>query len=250
MAAVTLLIAQYREVSDNWTYMLRQPDQRATLSALHRMGKVARECGITREQLARVVAPALRAWNGSVMTDCPTAFPLMKLVQAPEHVDLPVTDESARTLITERLRQQDRMALGMGACASFAEVRLPQEPHTLAVAEPVLLDRVSEITPGRFRSERNPGLIKYEFVRTDGASFLVLPGLQTNQELEILWCDGAGRWRPSQFVRWLPSANAVQPALIDLRTMIHLWGEPITQIAIRFTHPGEITLASPPRLLR
>ena len=92
--------------------------------------------------------------------------------------------------------------------------------------------------------------MRYEFEPTEDARYLILPGLKTDQELEIYFRDGQERWPPARFVRWLASHLSDEPPVVDLERMIHLWGEPVTQIAIQFTRPGEITLSAPPRLTR
>ena len=92
---VTMLV-QSGEAS-HWNWMLRQPDQRVTLSVLHHLGELARAEGVSRSQLMRIFDPVYRNWNGSVMNDRPYAFHLMNLaVQAPEQVERPLPDEQAR----------------------------------------------------------------------------------------------------------------------------------------------------------
>ena len=85
---------------------------------------------------------------------------------------------------------------------------------------------------------------------TAGARFLVLPGLKSDQKLEIYFRDVDERWRSARFVHWPPSPRSGEQPVADLERMIHLWGEPVTQIAIQFTRPGEIALEGPPRLMR
>jgi len=247
---LALMALQSREIADHWSYNLRYPDQKATMSALDHVRRIACQEGISQTQLLRIVTPAIRPWNASVLNDCPSAFPLMKLVDAPQQVTWPRTDEEARALLQARLTLQERIALGSGACASINPMRPGDDTHTVAVARRLELERACEDRPGFYRSEGVPGLVKCEFDRSTDARFLILPGLQTSQELDIFLRDGQGRWRPGQFVRWLPSPRSDKNAVIDLSTMIHLWGEPITQIAVQFTRPGEIALEGPPRLLR
>ena len=90
----------------------------------------------------------------------------------------------------------------------------------------------------------------YEFDPQADAKFLLLPGLKTDQEFNVVCRDGKGRWRPARYFRCFPAPRSDKDAVIDLSAMIHLWGEPITQITVEFSKPGEICLEGPPRLLR
>jgi len=190
---LALMALQSREIADHWSYNLRYPDQKATMSALDHVRRIACQEGISQTQLLRIVTPAIRPWNASVLNDCPSAFPLMKLVDAPQQVTRPRTDEEARALLQARLTLQERIALGSGACASINPMRPGDDTHTVAVARRLELERVCEDRPGFYRSEGVPGLVKCEFDRSTDARFLILPGLQTSQELDIFLRDGQGR---------------------------------------------------------
>jgi hypothetical protein len=248
---LAMLVVQYHEVSTRWHWMLHQPDQKATLAALHRVGIVAREEGITRSQLLRIVDPAYRPWNGSLVSDCLYAFPLVKLVaDAPQQAMRPLSDDEARNLLRARLTRAERLALGSGACVSLNPVRPRPEVHTLAVARRVGIHEAREVKPGVYRSEPVPGNIEYEFDPVPEARFLMLPGLKADQDVAIFWCEQGGRWRPGQNIRWLQSPRTEASAVVDLDRLIYRSGRPISRIAIHFTRPGELTLQGPPRLLR
>ena len=160
-----------------------------------------------------------------------------------------MSDEQARTILLRRLSEQDRIALGTGACASMTVGEPGDDVGTLAVATRVGLGQVREGGPGQYRCDV-PGHIEYEFESIAGARFLTFPGLKSDQELEIHFLDTLNRRRPARFVRWQPSPHSGGPAVVELERMIHLWGEPINRIVIQFTRPGEITLERSPRLLR
>jgi hypothetical protein len=251
VVGLVALCAQFGEARNAYlTFLLNQPDQRATLAALHDLGRVARKHGITRDQLLRIIAPAMRPWNQSVMTDCPAAFPMMKLVDAPRNVSHPLSDDDARGVLLRRLTEADRLALGMGACASMIPPNETRVSETLSIARPWKLDRVRRRGSGLFQSEQAPGLMVFEFEPTSKARFLVLPGLRADQELDINCRDVQGRWRPARFFRWMPSSRSGHDAVIDLARLIQQWDEPVTQVAVQFTQPGEIALDGPPRLMR
>lgn len=250
LLCLAMLAVHRREVNNRCAGMLYAPDQKPTMAALHNAGQVAQEAGISRSQLLRIVAPVLRPWNLGLLLENSPDFPLMKLVQAPEQVARTLTDEQARSVLLERLREKDRIALGTGACASMSFGKPGANVITLSIATPTKFDHVREYKPGQYRSGDVPGRLQYEFEPTAGARFLVLPGLKTDQELEIYFRDVQERWRSARFVRWLPPPRAGEQPVVDLERMIHLWGEPVTQIAIQFTRPGEIALEGPPRLMR
>ena len=152
IVCLLMLLLHHHEVDDRWATMLELPDQKTTMAALQHTGQLAQEAGISRSQLLRIVAPALRAWNLGLLVDNSPGFPLMKLVQAPEHVRQPLTDDQARAILLERLGEADRIALGTGACASMTLGRPDDGAQTLAVATPVKLEGVCEFKPGEFRS--------------------------------------------------------------------------------------------------
>ena len=120
---------------------------------------------------------------------------------------------------------------------------------TLSIATPANFDHVHEYKPGHYRSSDVPGRLQYEFKPTTAHRFLVLPGLKTDQELEIYFRDVQERWRSARFVLWLPPPRSGEQPVVDLERMIHLWGEPVRQIAVQLTRPGEIALEGPPRLM-
>src|SRR5262249_955247 len=158
-------------------------DQRATLIALDRVGRVAREEGITRAQLVRLVAPALRPWNAPLLSDTPAAFSLMKLVEAPEEVTVPHTDSAARSLLLSRLTRAERSGLGSGACASLSSSLPGVDARTVSTSRCLELQNIREERPGRYRSDVVPGSLKFAFDPPVLARYLVLPGLKLDQDL-------------------------------------------------------------------
>ncbi len=251
VVGLVMLVIQHHEASNPYlTFLLHQPDQKATMAALHRLGQVARLEGITRAQLQRLVPPALRGWNEAILGGRESAFSMMKLVDAPDQVDHPRSDDEVRSLLRARLTPAERIAVGSGACASFSPGQPNADARTLAVARRLELNQVREDKPGQYRSDVSVGYIRFEFDPTPEARFLVLPGLRADQNLMINCSDPRGRWRPGRYFQWLKSPKSDSPAVIDLESMIHIWGEPITQFTIRFTRPGEIALQGYPRLLR
>ncbi len=112
IVGLLMFTIQYHEIETHLAQMLRHPDQKATMSALYRLGQVAREEGIVRSQLDRIITPSLRSWNLGVKIFNPDQFSLMRLVEVPESTDRPIGDEEARGLIQERMTKQERRALG------------------------------------------------------------------------------------------------------------------------------------------
>ncbi len=244
---VTMLV-QSGEAS-HWNWMLRQPDQRVTLSVLHHLGELARAEGVSRSQLMRIFDPVYRTWNGSVMNDRPYAFHLMNLaVQAPEQVERPLPDDQARSRLLAWLMPVERIALGAGTCASLVASHLEPDARTLSIARRVVVHEVSEFKPGQFHPENWPAYIEFEFDPAPGARYLVLPGLAADQDMVVLFKEESGRWRSGQNVRWLKSPRT--DAAIDLERLIHWSGSPLARIRLQFTCPGELALEGPPRLLR
>jgi hypothetical protein len=231
-----------------WRWMLDEPDQRATLSALNHLGELALAEGVPRSQLIRIFDPVYRSWNQSLLVDCPRAFHLMNLaVQAPERVEQNLPDEKARTRLLAWLTENERIALAGGTCASLVPVHA-ERARTLSIARRVDVHEVKELAPGRFRRQGSPGYIEFEFDPAPGARYLLLPGLAADQDLVVFLTEDANRWRGGQNVRWLRSPRA--DAAIDLTRLIHWPGSAPSRIRVKFTRPGEIALGGPPRLLR
>ena len=250
LVGLLLLAIHYPELVDNWSFYMDHPDQCRTLSALQRVGSVARDEGLTRAQLVRISAPIARRWCAGILPNRPMGFPLMMLVEAPNETATPRTDEEARGLLRDRLTPPERAALGSAACAPFGPGLPGGDARTLAVAKLAGLNQIQETRPGHYRRPLAPGSMVFQFDRTSDARFLVLPGLVTDQDLAIHFCDPTGCWRPALSFYWLHAQKPDGAAVVDLSTMIHLWGRPITQMAIHLSQPGEIVLEGPPRLLR
>ena len=83
-----------------------------------------------------------------------------------------------------------------------------------------------------------------------GLDILYCRGLNCDQEITIILCDARGVLNPRQSVVWARTPGNEVTAVVDLDTLIHWAGEPITQIAIQLARPGGFTLGGPPRLLR
>ncbi len=244
------MLAIQRHEVNTWCWILNYTDQQATLAAVDRVGQVAREEGISRKQLARIIAPALRPWNAPLLSDAPDAFSLMKLVQAPETVAQDRPDREARSLVAERLTRAERLALGSAACVSLTPGRLGADARTVSISKCQELQHIRQDQPGRYRSDLVPGAVKFAFDPTTDARFLALPGLRTDQDLIIFLCDETGRWRVDQSIRWLQSPRSEGPPVVDLDSIMNWWGKPISAIAIQLTRTGEISLEAPPRLVR
>jgi hypothetical protein len=250
IVGLLMFAVQYHEVNFHAARMLNHPDQKVTMVALHHLCQVAREEGITRTQLDRIIMPAVRPWNAGLQTARPEYLSFTRLVEASEWAVHPRSDDEARDLLQARLTSVERLALGAGACAYLRPGRPDPEARTLSIARVVELNNIHESAPGRYRTNRVPAFIKYEFQPTSQARFLVLPGLCGDQELVIFRVDAQGRWRPGQNIRWVQPLRYDSTAVVELNGLIHWRGGPLTQIAVRLSRPGEIRLGGPPRLLR
>jgi hypothetical protein len=247
LVGVATMAVQSGEASQ-WEWMLLQPDQHGTLSALHRVGDFARAEGIPRPQLIRIFDPVYRSWNASLVNDCPRAFHLMNLtVQAPEHVERPISDEMARARVVNWLTLDERISLGAGTCAPLFSVPLEQA-RTLSIARRVIAQDFNELGPWRYKRDFVPGYIEFEFEPATGARYLFLPGLVSDQDVIVVLTSDSSRWRGGQNVRWLKSPRA--DATIDLGRLIHWSGDAPARIRLKCGGPGEIALGGAPRLLR
>jgi peptidoglycan/LPS O-acetylase OafA/YrhL len=241
----------YRGEEDHWRWMMRcLPDQKATMSALERLRRVAEAEGVPRDQLLRVFDPALRPWNACLLHSYPPAFPLMKLVQAFPTVQHPLSDDAARNRLLARLSSQDRQVLGAGACASMSPGRPAPDSQTVAIARLVEVQQARETSPGHYRWVNWPSYLEYEVETPPGARFLSLPGFAADQDVRVSWSDDSGQWRPLQHVYWLHSPPANAPAVIDLKRLTNWPSGRVRRIRIEFTEAGEVALHGSPRLVR
>ena len=248
--AAILALAVNRREEDWWRWMMRQPDQKATLAALHKVGELARAEGVSRDQLTRVFDPVFRPWNGCVRLNPPCFHFVKMVVQAPVKVVKSLPDDEARNRLLSRLTIEERLVLGAGACVSMSEGGPGPEAKTVAVARRVKIENAHELKPGRYQVEDRPAFIEYEFDLPTQARFLTLPGLKSEQDLTISWSDEHGRWRRLQHVCWLNTPPPRPSAAIDLRRLVNWPTGREGRIRVEFTCPGELALQQPPRLLR
>ena len=137
--ALAMLVIQHDEVDRDGEWLLSQPDQKATMAALHHTKWIARQEGVTRSQLIRLVAPALRSWNMGLMS-IPDEFPLMRLVEGPEQVAHSLSDEQVRQCLLRGLSLRERMALGTCSCATAITPSPAAGLQVVSVARPIKLE--------------------------------------------------------------------------------------------------------------
>ena len=202
IVGLTLMVVNHREIDDHFAPMLRHPDLKATMSALHKVRQVAASEGIGRSQLDRIITPAVRSWNRGVLDWNPEQFSLMRLVEVPEGSVAMCSDAEARAILQARLTRADRLALGAGSCAYLRRGHAPADVSGVSSATQVGLHQVSQMGPGRYRALEPGGFIKFEFQSTTQPRYLVLPGLRCDQELTIVRCNERGRLNPRQSVLW------------------------------------------------
>ena len=251
VVGLVMLVVQWKEAS-YWDFYLLEQDQKATFAALDALGKLAREEGISRAQLVRIIDPVMRPWNVSILVDRPAAFPLVKLAaHAPLSVAQPIGDDVALARLRKRLSPAECKALGADMCVSLYAARPAPGARTVAVGRRYDVYGARELSAGHYQNTCGAGFIGFEFEPAPEARYLVLPGLKADQDVNLYWCDQKRQWRPGQGVRWLKSPACDGPVVIDLERLIHLSVKPLSRIVIQFTRPGgEIVLEGSPRLLR
>ena len=231
---------------------VRHPDQKACMSALHRIGQVATKKGVAADrQFDRIFTPSVRSLEPEHSDLGPLRLlNVMWLIEVPQKPARPKSDDEARDLVQTCLTRSERLALGDGACAYLRPGHPGSQAQTIAVARVVELNQIQESKPGHYHSDQPSGRLTFEFPAVAGPHYLELPGLETDQELVILRRDKHGDWRPRENLRWAKTSGAGRGAVIDLEGLIHWRGETITQFAIQLTRAGEISLQEPPRLIR
>jgi hypothetical protein len=239
----------YRPGVHDWLWMLGQPDQKATISALHRVGEVAREEGVTREQLTRIFDPVNRPWN-SCLRLTPPYFHYMKMLERPPtSVPVHLSDEEARGRILARLSERERLVLMAGAVYTLSEPSPTPGADEFLTVRLVTAENAREIEPGRYCTVGWPSYLECEAEIPTGARFLSIPGLSAKDVVKISWSDDHGHWRFLQHVFWVsrPAPNA--RAAIDLHRLVNWPTRDHARFRVEFTTKGEIALRQP-RLLR
>ena len=142
ISPINILLCQRSTTSENWL----------------------RAEGISRPQLQRIFDPVYRQWNGSVLSDCPRAFHLLNLaVQASDKIERPVPDETARHDLLARLTQVERIAVSEPERVRRSSRLTREQPVRYRSREPVAALDAIEVKPGRFKPERLPAYLEFEF---------------------------------------------------------------------------------------
>ena len=252
IVGLVMLAVQFAEAS-YWDFYLLPQDQKATFAALHRLGQLAREEGISRAQLVRIIDPVKRPWNEWLLIGRPASFPLVKLaVHAPRQVSHPLGDHEAPRPAQRSLDARERVALGADMCVSLNPARPGPGARTIwRLHGNTTCTRRTKSDQGGIATATSPAYVGFEFEPAPEARYLCCPASGLTRNSPFIWCDEKRRWRPGQGVRWLKSPANEAQAVIDLDRLIHLSVKPLSRIVIQFNGPGgELALEGPPRLLR
>ena len=228
--------------------MLVSPDQIPTLKALHHVGELAKNDGITRDQLKHLISPVVRNWLFG------RPFEISALInQAPQTVLAPMPDAEALNHLMTHLSLEEQLSIQIGACVSLNPPEPDANAHYVATSSLVKIQGLSEISPGHYQRQEWPAFLEYTLDTTSNCRFLALSNLASDHNLQISWTTEPGKWSPGQKICWIGSKNPENsdaPALIDLRRLVNWPASPVTRIRITFTHNRQIARILEPQLLR
>jgi hypothetical protein len=179
----------------HWSWMMDQPDQAGTLSALMQLQAMADEVGVPESQLIRIFPPVRRGWNASVLELRPDAFPLVRLIS--KRVDDDRTETQSDELVSERIYraigQENWLILRSGRLLNLDSIKTQQNGQEIIVKADVL-EKAEQEGPTRWKILDYGGYLEFSIPDFKKTESIILESVKADGPIAFQWTMNSESW--------------------------------------------------------
>ena len=179
----------------HWSWMMDQPDQAGTLSALMQLQAMADEVGVPESQLIRIFPPVRRGWNASVLELRPDAFPLVRLIS--KRVDDDRTETQSDELVAERIYraigQENWLNLRAGRLLNLDSIKTQQNGQEIIVKADVL-EKAEQEGPNRWKILDYGGFLEFSIPDFKKTESVILESVKADGPIAFQWTMNSESW--------------------------------------------------------
>ncbi len=179
----------------HWSWMMDQPDQAGTLSALMQLQAAADEVGVPESQLIRIFPPVRRGWNASVLELRPDAFPLVRLIS--KRVDDDRTETQSDELVSERIYraigQENWLNLRSGRLLNLDSIKTQQNGQEIIVKADVL-EKAEQEGPTRWKILDYGGYLEFSIPDLKETESVILESVKADGPIAFQWTMNSESW--------------------------------------------------------
>jgi hypothetical protein len=191
---VIAAILQSRNTA-HWSWMMDQPDQAGTLSALMQLQAVVDNLNVPDSQLLRIFPPVRRGWNASVQELRPDAFPLVRLISERMDDDRPETqgDELVSERIYQAIGQENWLILRSGRLLNLDSVKSLQNGQEIIIKADVL-EKAEQEGPSRWKILDYGGYLEFSIRDFKNTESVILESVKTDGPIAFQWTMNSESW--------------------------------------------------------
>jgi hypothetical protein len=179
----------------HWSWMMDQPDQAGTLSALMKLQAVVDNLNVPDSQLLRIFPPVRRGWNASVLELRPDAFPLVRLISERVDDDRPETqgDELVSERIYQAIGQENWLILRSGRLLNLDSVKSPQNGQEIIIKADIL-EKAEQEGPSRWKILDYGGYLEFSIPDFKNTESVILESVKADGPIAFQWTMNSESW--------------------------------------------------------
>ncbi len=191
---VIAAILQSRNII-HWSWMMDQPDQAGTLSALMKLQAVVDNLNVPDSQLLRIFPPVRRGWNASVLELRPDAFPLVRLISERVDDDRPETqgDELVSERIYQAIGQENWLILRSGRLLNLDSIKSLQNGQEIIIKADVL-EKAEQKGPSRWKILDYGGYLEFSIPDFKNTESVILESVKADGPIAFQWTMNSESW--------------------------------------------------------
>ena len=179
----------------HWSWMMDQPDQAGTLSALMQLQAMADEVGVPESQLIRIFPPVRRGWNASVLELRPDAFSLVRLIS--KRVDNERIETESDERVSERIYraigQENWLNLRSGRLLNLDSIKTQQNGQEIIVKADVL-EKAEQEGPTRWKILDYGGYLEFSIPDFKKTESIILESVKADGPIAFQWTMNSESW--------------------------------------------------------